>query len=108
MSMNVSTLDAILLVVALVLALPGGLFVAWLLSLPRARFLALVGGIVGDLVAAAAIFAFLAAAKPSIDALSYFVGAFFICSTGVAIGALLADFLVGLGRRGPDVSSLEY
>lgn len=103
-------LTTVLLIIALILALPGGLFVAWLLSLPRARLLALLGGIVGDLVAAVAIYAFAIAPSngPSLDALSFFVGAFFACSTGVAIGALVADFLVGLVRRGPDVSSLEY
>ncbi len=105
--MDFNTLNAILLIIALVLALPGGLFVAWLLSLPRARILALLGGILGDLAVAAGVFAF-SQAIPNIDPLSFFVGAFFACSTGVAIGALVADFLVGLVRRGPDVSSLEY
>lgn len=100
--------NTILLIVAVILALPGGLFVAWLLSLPRARFLALVGGIIGDVVVALAIYSFIQAANPNLDALSYWVGAFFACSTGVALGALLTDFLVGLVRRGPDVSSLEY
>jgi hypothetical protein len=101
-------LSTILLLIALVLALPGGLFVAYLLSLPRTRFLALLGGIVGDLVAALAIFTFITATGIRLDALSFFIGSFFACSTGVAIGALLADFLAGLVRRGPDVSSLEY
>jgi hypothetical protein len=103
-------LNTILLIIAMALALPGGLFVAYMLSLPRGRFLALVGGIIGDVVVAAGIFAFaiLPSNAPSLDALSFFVGSFFACSTGVAIGALLADFLLGLRRRGPDVSSLEY
>lgn len=101
-------LDTLLLIIALILALPGGLFVAWLLSLPRARVLALIGGVIGDVVVAAALYAFIQMANPNLDALSYFVGAFFACSTGVALGALLADWLVGLVRRGPDVSSLEY
>jgi len=101
-------LNTILLIVAVVLALPGGLFVAYLLSLPRARFLALIGGIIGDVAVAAGIFAFIQATSPNLDSLSFFVGSFFACSMGVAIGALLADFVVGLGRRGPDVSSLEY
>lgn len=100
--------NTILLIIAVILALPGGLFVAWLLSVPRARFLALLGGIVGDVVVALAIYTFIQMANPSLDALSYWVGAFFACSTGVALGALLADWLVGLVRRGPDVSSLEY
>jgi len=101
-------LNTILLIIAVVLALPGGLFVAYLLSLPRARVLALIGGVIGDVAVAMAIFAFIQFTNPSLDALSFFVGAFFACSMGVAIGALLADFIVGLGRRGPDVSSLEY
>lgn len=101
-------LNTILLIIAVVLALPGGLFVAYLLSLPRARFLALIGGVIGDVAVAAGIFAFIQATSPNLDPLSFFVGAFFACSMGVAIGALLADFVVGLGRRGPDVSSLEY
>ncbi len=101
-------LNTFLLILALVLALPGGLFVAWLLSLPRARFLALLGGILGDLAVALVMYIFIQMTTPSLDPLSYFLGTFFACSTGVAIGALVADFLVGLGRRGPDVSSLEY
>ncbi len=100
--------NTILLIIAVILALPGGLFVAWLLSIPKARILALLGGIVGGVLVAVAIYIFLQMENPSLDALSFWVGAFFACSTGVALGALLTDFLVGLVRRRPDVGSFEY
>src|SRR5260221_2844427 len=96
-------LNTILLIIAVVLALPGGLFVAYLLSLPRARFLALVGGVIGDVAIAAGLFAFIQFTSPNLDALSFFVGAFFASSLVGAIGAPLADFIVGLGRCGTDV-----
>ena len=97
----------ILLGIALVLALPGGLFIGYIMSLPRARLLSLLGGIVGDVVIAVAILAYLATAKPSIDGLSFLIGSFFACSMGVAIGALVINFLLGSGRR-RDITSLEY
>jgi hypothetical protein len=105
-NIDVSTL--ILLGIAVVLALPGGLFVAYLMSLPRARLLSMLGGIIGDGVIALGILYFVVATNPSLDGLSFFLGSFFGCSVGVAIGALLANFVVAQGSRGPDVSSLEY
>jgi hypothetical protein len=101
-------LNTILLLLALVLALPGGLFIGYIMSVPRARWLALLGGIVGDVAIAAAIYAYITLVKPGLDPLSFFLGSFFGCTTGVAIGALLANFVVGLFSRGPDVTSMEY
>jgi len=105
---NIDTSTYILLGIAVVLALPGGLFVGYIMSLPRARLLSMLGGIIGDLVVAVGILYFVGVTNPSLDGLSFFLGSFFGCSVGVAIGALLANFLVGAGSRGPDVSSLEY
>jgi hypothetical protein len=101
-------LNTILLIIAVVLALPIGLVVGFLMSMPRARFLGLVGAVIGDLIAAAAIYLYLYMANPSIDALSYFLGSLFTCAMGAAIGTLLANFIVGALTRGSDVSSLEY
>ena len=45
----------------------------------------------------------------NIDGLSYTIGCFFACSMGVFTGALLANWLVGLGRRrGHELASAEY
>ena len=103
-----SNLSNIVLIIATILALPVGLFGASLMSQPRGRWISLFGGLVGAIVAAAAIYYYAHAAKLIIDVLGYGLGVFFACSVGVAVGALLANFLLGLGSRGPDVSSLEF
>lgn len=100
--------NLILLIIAAVFALPGGLFVAAIMTGPRARLLAIPGGIIGDLVVAAAIYLYVQRAHPSIDGLSYTLGAFFACSMGVFGAALLVNFLVGLTRRSPDLTSAEF
>jgi hypothetical protein len=100
--------NLILLIIAAIFALPGGLFFASIMTGPRARLLAIPGGIVGDLVVAAAIYLYLQRAHPSIDGLSYTLGCFFACSMGVFGAALLVNFFVGLTRRGPDLTSAEF
>lgn len=100
--------DLILLIIVAVLALPGGLFVAAIITQPRGRALSLLGGVVGDVAVAAGIYAFVQATKPSIDGLSYALGSFFACSMGVFAGALAVSFILGLGRRGPEIPSGEY
>jgi hypothetical protein len=99
--------NLILVIIAAVLSLPGGLFMAELMSQARARWAALIGGIIGAAVIAAGIYFFVSTTRPSLDGLSYFLGSFFSCSMGVFAGALLANFLVGLGSRGP-VTPAEY
>lgn len=101
------TLEQILLIVAVVLSLPGGLFVAFLISEPRARWASILGGIIGAVVTAIAVYFFVVMAKVGIDALSYAFGVFFAASIGVALGALIMNFLVGLVARGSD-SAIEY
>ncbi len=103
-----TTTILVLLIIAAVFALPGGLFVASIMTGPRARLLAIPGGIVGDIVVAAAIYFYVQQAHPSIDGLSFTLGAFFACSMGVFGAALLVNFLVGLTRRGPDINSAEF
>jgi hypothetical protein len=95
---KVST-EVILLIIAVVLALPGGLFVAGLSSMARAKWAALFGGLVGGVVVALAILFYVTTANVSIDGLSYFYGVFFAASIGVFIGALVVNFLVGLVSR---------
>jgi len=99
--------NLILVIIAAILSLPGGLFMAELMSQARARWAALIGGIIGAAVVAAGIYFFVSITHPSLDGLSYFLGSFFACSMGVFAGALLANFLVGLGSRGP-VTPAEY
>jgi hypothetical protein len=81
---------------------------SYIMSTTRARLLALLAGLIGALVVAAAIYFYVSATKPSIDGLSFFLGSFFACSIGVFAGALIANFLVGVASRGPDVTSYEY
>ncbi len=87
------------LVIAGVLSLPIGLFFAYYFSQSRVRGLGMFGGLVGCIVAGAALYFGIAASGISINSLSYFFGAFFICSTGVVAGALLANVLAGSGSN---------
>lgn len=103
-----TTTMLILLVIATMLALPGGLFVAGMLARARTRWAALLGGLVGAVAVAVAVFAYVySTPNLSLDGLTYFLGAFFAVSAGAFSGALLVNFLFGLGSRTPDISS-EY
>lgn len=88
------------LVIAGVLSLPIGLFMAYYFSQSRVRGFGVFSGLLGAIVAAAALYFGVAASGIRTDSLSYFFGAFFICSTGVVAGALLANVLAGSGRNG--------
>ncbi len=92
------SLSIILLIVAAVLALPGGLFVAWLVSRPGYRFLGMLGGLIFGGLLTLALWYFVTQTKITIDAVSWFFGVFFTCSIGIAIGAMLINFLFGRGR----------
>lgn len=102
--MNMTILFTIL---AAILALPPGLFVASLLSLARARWLAIPAGIIGDVVTAVAGYVFVIVTGILLDGLDYFLGMLFACSAGVLAGALIANFLVSLGSRHPEVGGAE-
>lgn len=97
--------NLILLIIAAVLSLPGGLFISFLMSEPRAKLLSLFGAIVGAAVIAAGIFYYITASNPSLDGLSFALGTFFGCSVGAFTGALLVNFLVGLAGRPQETSS---
>jgi hypothetical protein len=99
-------LSTILLIIAAILSLPGGLFVAWLISRPGIRFLGLLGGLIGAALTAFGLWFFVTQGDILIDAVSWFLGAFLACSMGVATGALLMGFLFG-GGRGSDMSAQE-
>lgn len=99
-------LDLLILIVAAVLALPGGLFVAWLVSRPGLRFLGLLGGLIGEALTALGLWYFVKQGNITIDAVSWFFGCFLACSMGVGIGALLVGFLFGRGRSA-DLSAQE-
>ena len=101
-------LNLVLLIIATVLSLPGGLFMAFFMSEPRAKALSLLGGIIGAFVVAAGIYFFVTQDKVSIDGLSYGLGAFFAASMGVFAGALLVNFLVGVASRGSDLSPQDH
>jgi hypothetical protein len=102
------TMELILLIIAAVLALPGGLFVAFIMSEPRARLASLLGGIIGAGLTALGIYYYINASNVQIDALSYGLGCFFAASIGVVIGALVANFLVAALSRNRDLTSVEY
>ena len=88
----------VLIIIAYVFAVITGLVLAFLLALPRARFLSLLGAIVFAAIAGVAIYA--SATSISVEPLSYALGAYGGMSAGASIGALLANFLVSLARRG--------
>lgn len=102
------SLSLIVLIVAAILSLPGGLFAASLVSQPRTRWLGLIGGVIGAALVAVGLVYYTQASKVTIDAVSWFFGAFLACSMGVAVGALLVGFLVGGLGRGGDAHAPEY
>jgi hypothetical protein len=93
------SLSVILLIIAAILSLPGGLFVASLISQPRTRWLALIGAVICVALTAIALEYFVRAANVTIDAVSWFLGCWLACSLSAGIGALLVDFFTGHGRR---------
>ena len=86
------------LVIAGVLSLPIGLFFAYYFSQSRVRALGVLGGLLGAIVAGVGLYFAIAGSGINTEGLSYFFGAFFICSTGVVAGALLVNVLAGSGR----------
>lgn len=104
---EVVTTDIILSIIGVVLALPGGLFVAGFSSMARAKWAALFGGLIGGVVVAGAILFWVNATNMGIDGLSYFFGVFFAASVGVMLGALVVNFLVGLVSRSSSESAIE-
>jgi hypothetical protein len=94
--------------IALILSLPGSLFLAFKVSARRARLLSLLLGLVGALVVAGAIYLYIHNVTISLDGISFFLGTFFACSVGTFTGALLANFAVGAGERTSDIPSTEY
>lgn len=104
---DVVTTDIILSIIGVILALPGGLFVAGFSSMARAKWAALFGGLIGGVVVAATILFWVNATNMGIDGLSYFFGVFFAASVGVMLGALVANFLVGLVSRSSSESAIE-
>ncbi|HEX6122636.1 MAG TPA: hypothetical protein VFY89_05720, partial [Ktedonobacterales bacterium] len=60
-------MEIILLVIGIILALPGGLFVAFLMSMARARWAALLGGVIGAVVVGLAILFYVNQANVGID-----------------------------------------
>jgi hypothetical protein len=106
--MNIFTDHLTLIIIAAVLSLPAGLLVAFQISLPRSRFLGMVGGVVGAAVVAFAIYWAVEATGISLDALTYFLGGFFACSIGVIIGAVLANFALDVLTGAGDASSQEF
>jgi phosphate/sulfate permease len=106
--MNIFTDHLTLIIIAAVLSLPAGLLVAFQISLPRSRFLGMVGGVVGAAVVAFAIYWVVERTGISLDALTYFLGGFFACSIGVIIGAVLANFALDVLTGAGDASSQEF
>jgi phosphate/sulfate permease len=105
--MNPFTDHLTLIIIAAILSLPAGLLVAFQVSLPRSRFLAMIGGVIGAAVIAFAIYWAVDATGIAIDALTYFLGGFFACSIGVIIGAVLTNFALDVLTGASDSSSQE-
>src|SRR5579862_5715563 len=84
------SMETLLLFSAAVLSLPGGLFAAYLVGVPRARWLSLLGGIAGSALVAVGIHVYLRSSHVILDAVSFWFGAFFVCSVGIFAGALIA------------------
>ena len=105
--MNILTDHLTLMIIAAILSLPMGLLIAFQVSLPRSRFLAMVGGVIGAAVVGFAIYWAVEATNISLDALTYFLGCLFACSTGVIIGAVLTNFLLDVITGSSDASSQE-
>lgn len=101
------SLSDILLIAAAVLSLPGGLFAASLMSQPRTRWLSLIGGVIGAALMAIALDYFIHTTRVTIDAVSWFLGAWLACSMAVAVAALLVGFFTG-ANRGVESSVPEY
>ena len=62
--------------------------------------------LLGAAITAIALQFFVRVGNVTIDAVSWFLGAFLACSMGVAVGALLVNFFMGAGR-GSDMNTLE-
>jgi hypothetical protein len=99
-------LSTTILVIAGILSLPMGLFVAYLISRPGLRILGVLGGLIGAGVVALGLEFFRVNVNLTIEAVSWFFGAFLACSTGVVIGALLVGFFFGGSRS--DTAAAEY
>ncbi|HEV7128272.1 MAG TPA: hypothetical protein VGN32_12630 [Ktedonobacterales bacterium] len=90
----------ILIIIAGVFAVITGLTVAGLISVSRARWIALVGAVVFTVGGGAAIYFFSTTiSEAGFDGLSFALGAFGGMSACALAGALLANFLVSLGGR---------
>jgi len=98
----------ILLIIALVLSLPGSLFIGYRLSTRRAKMASVIAGVIGTVAVAVAIYYFVNNNSISLDGLSYFLGAFFACSVGSFTGTLLANFAIGTGDRTGGLSPSEF
>jgi hypothetical protein len=105
--MNILTDHLTLMIIAAILSLPMGLLIAFQVSLPRSRFLAMLGGVIGAAVVGFAIYWAVEVTKISLDALTYFLGCLFACSAGVIIGAVLTNFLLDVITGASDASSQE-
>jgi hypothetical protein len=100
--------EIVLLVIGAVLALPGGLFIAYFVSEPRARWASLLGGIIGDGLTVLGLYYYTQASHVQIDGLSYWLGMLFAASVGVMLGALVINFLVGAFSRDRDLTPVEF
>ncbi len=100
------SLDTIILIIAAVLSLPGGLFAVSLMSQPRTRWRSLIAGIIGAVLTALAVKYFIHVTDVTTEAVSWFLGSFLACSMGVAVAALLVNWFANLDRRSA-VSPLE-
>lgn len=99
----------LLIIIAGVFAVITGLVVAGLISVSRARWLALLGALVFTAGGGAAIYFYGVGAisNAGFDGLSFALGAFAGMSACAMAGALLANFLVSLSTRRTSSARVE-
>jgi uncharacterized membrane protein len=98
--------STILLIIAAILALISSFGVVIPMTPRRNRWLSLLGALIGTVAGALGVVYFIAANNPSLDAISMFLGSYFVCAMLALIVAVALNFLsYVVGQQGG--SSLE-
>lgn len=105
---NVDSIDYIWVALATVMALPGVMFIGYT-TVPRRRFLCMLGALVGGVAGAFVTLFFWGSALNSIPTVGAVViaGTFFIANVTGLIGILLVSFLLG-GSPSPRSTQVEF
>lgn len=82
-----------------VVALPIGLFLAFIVSPVNMRGWAVFGGLLGAALAATGLYYYVDLAHIPIDGVSYVVAALLVATTGCIVGSLLLNGMFGRDER---------